>query len=68
MVYRNIVLPLTFTGELLIGKDFIQEKYIHMGFQPPSSYQTVLELTFVSGLCARQIDKSGEFTDDFAKI
>jgi hypothetical protein len=49
-VYQNIDIPLIYTGKILIGKDFMNEKYIHMGFQPASSYQTVLELEFAAGL------------------
>ena len=50
MVYHNINLELPFSGKMQIGKDFIQEKYVHMGFQPPSSYRTVLVLNFDNGI------------------
>ena len=47
--YESLGLPIAFTGTLLIGRDFIQELYVHMGFQPASSYREVRELTFDSG-------------------
>ncbi|MEM4721362.1 MAG: hypothetical protein QXT73_04810 [Candidatus Methanomethylicaceae archaeon] len=38
-----------FIGKLRLAKDFIQELYVHMGFQKPSAYQTVLDLLFEEG-------------------
>jgi hypothetical protein len=29
----------------LAAKDFIQDLYVHMGFQAPTSYEKVIELT-----------------------
>ena len=52
-VYQGLNLTLPYTGKLVIAKDFMQEKYIHMGFQPASSFRTVLELTFENGICIR---------------
>ncbi|MBD3190400.1 MAG: hypothetical protein GF308_07135 [Candidatus Heimdallarchaeota archaeon] len=47
--YSNLDLKIDFTGSLLIGKGFIQEMYVHMGFQRPISFETVRELYFEKG-------------------
>jgi len=48
--YEELNFPLVYTGGVLIARDFIQSLYVHMGFQSPTSYQTVLELTFQEGV------------------
>jgi len=47
--YKNINLPISYNGSILITKDFIWDRYIHMGFQSPFSYKTVIQLTFKEG-------------------
>lgn len=47
--YENIDLKIDFTGSFLIGKDFIRDLYVHMGFHPAWKYETVFELTFENG-------------------
>jgi hypothetical protein len=47
--YRNVNLPVLYTGSIIITKDFIWDKYIHMGFQSPFSYEIVIQLTFKDG-------------------
>lgn len=47
--YRNLQEPIPFTGNLQLGKDFIDELYIHMGYQPATSYRTVINLTLEAG-------------------
>jgi len=47
--YKNINLIIPYTGSILITKDFIRERYIHMGFQSPLSYTVVIQLTFDNG-------------------
>lgn len=47
--YEDLNLPLNFTGGILLGKDFIQELYVHMGFHPAWKYKTVYELVFQDG-------------------
>jgi hypothetical protein len=34
---------------MLLGKDFIEGMYVHMGFQRPMAYRTVLELQIQDG-------------------
>lgn len=58
-VYRNICLRVPYTGKILIGKDFIREYYIHMGFQRAWSYRKLAELTVDEGLLMASRDVSG---------
>jgi hypothetical protein len=50
--------PVDFTGGLLLARDFIQELYVHMGFQPAYRYNTVVELTFEHGRLQVAVDHS----------
>lgn len=47
--YRDVNKIIRYTGRVMITDDFIQERYIHMGFQSPLSYRKVIELTFDKG-------------------
>jgi hypothetical protein len=58
--YPKINFELDFTGSILIGKDFIDEMYVHMGFQRPITYRTVYELTFENGYLIKTLNKSEE--------
>ncbi len=59
--YEDIHLPVSFSGRLRLGGDFIQNEYIHMGFQSPSAYKTVLELAFEGGHLVSVTDRCEEF-------
>ncbi|MGY5851972.1 MAG: hypothetical protein RTU92_00225 [Candidatus Thorarchaeota archaeon] len=48
-VYENLKMKTKFTGSILLAKDFIREMYIHMGFQRPIAFKTVLELQIQDG-------------------
>ncbi len=48
-IYNDLDYKSDFTGKLLIAKDFIQELYVHMGFQAPTSYKLVIELELKDG-------------------
>ncbi len=50
--------PVDFTGGLLLGCDFIQELYVHLGFQPAYRYRRVTELTFERGRLQNAEDHS----------
>jgi hypothetical protein len=39
--YENLHVPIAFTGGLLIGRDFIRELYVHMGFHPAWKFREV---------------------------
>ncbi|MHA1137401.1 MAG: hypothetical protein ACTSSE_13030 [Candidatus Thorarchaeota archaeon] len=47
--YENLGLKTKFTGTLLLAKDFISEMYVHMGFQSPDAFRTVLEIHVKDG-------------------
>ncbi len=48
-MYRDLNLPIDFTGFILLGKDFINEMYVHMGYQRPIAYRIVIEFQFKKG-------------------
>ncbi|MHA2424331.1 MAG: hypothetical protein ACXAEF_06055 [Candidatus Thorarchaeota archaeon] len=47
--YNNLNLKTKFSGSLLLGKDFIQSMYVHMGYQRPMAFRIVLELQIEDG-------------------
>ncbi|MFX1365022.1 MAG: hypothetical protein ACFFCE_02745 [Promethearchaeota archaeon] len=47
--YINLNLQTNFTGSILLAKDFIQSMYVHMGFQRPMAFKTVLEIEIRNG-------------------
>jgi hypothetical protein len=61
MRYINLRLPMLFRGKLLLGADFIRERYVHMGFQAPEAYQKVVEATFLAGKLISMQDCSTDF-------
>jgi len=42
-------LPVSFDGTMLIGRDFMQELYVHMGFHPAYKYKDVWKLELTNG-------------------
>lgn len=58
--YKELNLLTPFTGRIQLGKDLIQELYVHMGYQKPSAYQTLLEFTFAEGKLVSAQDLSLE--------
>lgn len=62
-VYSRINLRVPFTGRLLLGKDFIGSMYVHMGFQKPPSYETVIELMIDHGVVLSSVDHSTSMAD-----
>jgi len=62
--YDGLSIPLKYTGGVLIGADFIDEMYIHMGFHPAYKYSRVHELLFESG----QLVKASDLTSEMAKF
>ncbi|MCB9457274.1 MAG: hypothetical protein H6671_14915 [Anaerolineaceae bacterium] len=69
--YFDVDMPLTFSGGLLIAKDFISARYVHMGFQKPTSFQTVLELLIENGRIVDVLDHSrkvAQMRDEMEKM
>ncbi len=60
LIYEELMLKTQFQGKILIAKGFIDSMYVHMGFQSPISFETVIELTFNNGKL--------ETTSDLSKI
>ena len=58
--YRGLSVRIPFTGKIRLAKDFIQELYIHMGYQKPSSFETVLDITLKDGRVVAINDRSQE--------
>ncbi|MFX1488125.1 MAG: hypothetical protein ACFFBI_03190 [Promethearchaeota archaeon] len=56
--YRDLNMSLQFKGKILLGKDLIRSKYVHMGFQSPTAYKTVLQFEFKDGIIVNVEDKS----------
>lgn len=68
-VYEGLDLRVDLTGGMVIGRDFINELYVHMGFHPPWKFRTAFELMFNSGkvLEVRDVsERMGEIRRDLA--
>jgi hypothetical protein len=48
-IYSGLFELIPFTGKIRIAKEFIKELYIHMGFQKPTSFRTVLDISLEHG-------------------
>ncbi len=62
-VYRSMKHPLEFSGRMLIGREFIDVLYVHMGFQAPYTYREVFELVFEKGHLVESRDLSEGMAD-----
>lgn len=60
---EDIELPIPYTGRLVLGASFLAEYYVHMGFQSPHAFNTVLELQFVHGVMGYQRDCSDRMVE-----
>jgi hypothetical protein len=58
--YRGLNVVVPFTGKIKVAKGFIDDLYIHMGFQKASAFETVLDLTLENGKVVRIHDRSKE--------
>lgn len=59
-IYRDLHVKVMFTGELRLAKDFIEELYIHMGYQKPTAFKTVFDVTLKEGQVVEIRDRSPE--------
>lgn len=59
--YEGLKEPINFTGQVRLGKDFIQDLYVHMGVQSATSFKTVLEINIVNGEVRSVEDRSKFF-------
>jgi len=58
--YSDLNLIIPFDGKLRLAKGFINDFYIHMGFQKASAFKKVLDLTLEEGRVAEVLDRSKE--------
>ncbi|HOT02314.1 MAG TPA: hypothetical protein PLY66_15030 [Acidobacteriota bacterium] len=56
--YPDLRYPIDYSGGLIIGRGFLQEFYVHMGFQRPHCYEVVHELAFEHGWLRQATDHS----------
>lgn len=48
-LYKNINMSLPYTGKILLGSGFIQDYYIHMGYQRSWAYKKLMEFVLENG-------------------
>ncbi len=58
--YYGLSAVVPFTGKIRLAKDFIEELYIHMGYQKPTAFKTVLDITLKGGKVVEIKDRSQE--------
>ena len=61
--YKNLKYKTTFTGKILLAKDFIQSMYVHMGFQRPMAFKTIIEIKMKDGKIISEKDLSKEMEE-----
>ncbi len=54
---------IAFSGGLLLGRGFIREMYVHMGFHPAYKFREVHELLFEEGRVVKEADRSAEVAE-----
>ncbi len=57
-LYENVDLSIPYSGKVLLAADFIENYYIHMGFQRPHGYKTLLSFEFEEGQLIDTVDYS----------
>ncbi len=57
-LYKNLNLPLQFTGGFLLGDGLIKQSGVNMGYHPFWNYESVVELIFENGMLKCAEDKS----------
>jgi hypothetical protein len=58
--YHDLGVMIPFTGKIRLAKDFIDELYVHMGYQKPTAFRTVLDITLENGRLLEIKDRSQE--------
>jgi hypothetical protein len=56
--YENINRLVAYTGKIVLGKEFIDKYYIHMGYQWPWAYKKLIEFDFKAGKLEKVVDHS----------
>jgi hypothetical protein len=58
--YHGLSEVIPFTGKIRLAKDFIKELYIHMGYQKPTAFKTVFDITLNEGVVEEIKNRSKE--------
>lgn len=56
--HLNMLAP--FTGSIRLAKDFLNEFYVHMGYQKASAFETVFDITLLDGKIIEVKDRSAD--------
>jgi len=56
--YHGLAISVPFTGRLTLAKDLVPGRYVHMGFQEPTAFRTVLGVELVKGRITGTADLS----------
>lgn len=57
-LYKGVNIKIQYTGKIVVGKDFLHEYYIHMGYQRAWAYKELKEFVFEEGKLLNVIDHS----------
>ncbi len=66
-LYKDLHLKLNYAGKILVGREFLEEYYIHMGYQRAWSYNTLKEFVFSDGVLV-EINDQSEIAEKIRKI
>ena len=61
--YPGLSVVIPFPGKIPLAKDFIPELYIHMGYQKPMAFKTVLDITLQDGQVVEIRNRSQEMEE-----
>ena len=56
--YKDVNIPMAYTGKILLGDEFLRKYYIHMGFQRSWAYKELVEFEFDNGKLVKKTDHS----------
>lgn len=56
--YHGLAISVPFTGRLTLARDLIPGRYVHMGYQEPTAFKTVLRVELVGGTMTGNEDVS----------
>lgn len=56
--YGDIMMRIPYTGRILVGRKFLSQYYVHMGFQRSWSYEELREFIFKNGYLTETFDHS----------
>lgn len=58
--YKDLAVPVCFTGKMRLAREFLWEYYVHQGFQKPSAFKKVLDIELKKGVVVGVKDRSEE--------